>query len=341
MGHLRLPAGAARVPENGTVRRALLSWTVGFVLLVLAFFGTVAILNATIYSAPGFVSSYLDALNRHDATTARELPGVNAPTGVATDLLTDGALGSIANIHLDSDTATATGVHRVRFAYRLATRHEVTDFFVFQTPSFLGLFSRWSFDKSPLATVAVAAPHDPHFRVNGTGVLASATRAQSQPFIVFTPGLYSFDVKSTYLTATPVKVPVTEPGSVTPVRVEAEANALFVKEVRSELHKYYVSCATQKVLLPTSCPFGQSFSNRVVSTPAWSLVSDPPVTIVPDGDTGTWLVPDSAGEAHLVVKVQSLFDGSVTTFDSDVPFQVSYSIVVASNNHLTITALSN
>jgi hypothetical protein len=311
---------------------------IGFVLLIAAFFGCVALLNSTLYSAHGFVSSYLDALNRHDATTARELPGVRAPSGVATNLLTDGALGTIADIHLVHDTASGD-VHSVEYSYKLGSRSESSTYSIIQTPSYLGLFSRWAFEKSPLATVSVAAPHDPRFRVNGTDVVSTVKRSQSQPYVVFAPGLYSFDVKTTYLTATPVAVPVTEPASVTPVRIEAEANTMFVDEVTKELHKYYIACATQTVLLPTACPFGKSFANRVISTPAWSMVKDPPVTIVADHTAGDWLVPYSMGTAHLVVKVQSLFDGSISTFDADVPFPVSYTITIGPDNHLTITSL--
>jgi hypothetical protein len=94
------------------------------------------------------------------------------------------------------------------------------------------------------------------------------------------------------------------------------------------------------VLLPTSCPFGKSFSNRVVSTPAWKMVTDPAVTIGPDGNSGRWLVPKATGQAHLNVKVQSLFDGSVSTYDADVPFDVSYSIEIAADDHLTITSVN-
>jgi hypothetical protein len=318
----------------------MISWMIGFALLIAAFFGTVALLNSTVYSAHGFVSSYLDALNRHDATTARELPGVRAPSGVETTLLTDGALGTIANIHLTHDTALSDGVRSVEFSYKLGKRSETSTYSVVQTESFLGLFSRWSFEKSPLATVSVATPHDPRFRVNGTDVVSAVKNTESQPFVVFAPGLYVFDHKSTYLAATPVAVPVTEPASVTPVRVDAEADALFGREVRKELNAYYIKCAKQTVLLPTSCPFGKSFSNRVVSTPAWRMVSDPPVTIAPDGNSGRWLVPKATGRAHLIVKVQSLFDGSISTFDSDVPFDVSYSIEIAADDHLTITSVN-
>ncbi len=318
----------------------MISWTIGFALLITAFFGIVVLLNSTVYSAHGFVSSYLDALARHDATTARELPGVRAPSGVETTLLTDRALGTIGDIRLVHDAADASGVHHVEFSYKLGTRHETSTYSVVQTSSFLGLFSRWSFAKSPLATVSVATPHDPRFRVNGTPVSSSVSSIQSQPFVVFAPGLYVFDSRSTYVIATPVAVPVTEPASVTPVRIEAEANALFAKEVRKQLSEYYARCAKQTVLLPTSCPFGKSFSNRVVSTPAWKMVSDPPVAIGPDGNSGRWFVPKATGQAHLTVKVQSLFDGSISTFDSNVPFEVSYVIEVAPNDHLTITSVN-
>jgi hypothetical protein len=289
------------------------------------------------------VSSYLDALNRHDATTARELPGVRAPSGVDTTLLTDAALGShIGSIHLVHDTAGADGVHSVEFSYVLGKRAETSSYSVVQTSTFLGLFDRWSFARSPLATVSVATPHDPRFRVDGLSVVSKVSSTESQPFVVFAPGLYVFDHKSTYLVATAVSVPVLEPASVTPVRVEAEPNKLFATEVRKQLDQYYLKCARQTVLLPTSCPFGKSFSNRVVSTPAWSIVSDPPVTIVPDHTSSRWLVPSALGEAHLVVKVQSLFDGSISTFDADVPFTVSYTIEIApADDHLTITAVGD
>ena len=321
------------------MRRPLIFWTIGFALLIAAFFATVGILDASVYSAHGFVSSYFDALNRHDATTARELSGVRAPDQTASNLLTDDALGTIAGIRLVHDSSDSAGVHTVTYSYRLGKTQEMTDFSVKQTGAFLGLFPQWTFVKSPLATVSVSVLHDPDFRVNGTDVTTTAKHDAAASFVVFAPGLYTFDHKSGYLVATPVNVPVTDPGSVTPVQVDVEANATFVKEVSDQLDKYFDQCATQKVLLPTACPFGKSFVNRVVSTPSWTVKTDPRISIVPDQDSGKWLVPNSTGKAHLKVKVQSLFDGSVSTFDRDVPFQISYSISIGSNDHLTITSL--
>ena len=70
-------------------------------------------------------------------------------------------------------------------------------------------------------------------------------------------------------------------------------------------------CATQDVLFPTGCPFGQSVENRVVSTPKWSIVEYPTVQVEPGDDFDSWVVPSASGTAHLVVDVQSLFDGSI------------------------------
>jgi hypothetical protein len=328
------------VSNNSPAQRAAIGWAIGFALLLGAFIAVVAILDSTVYSANGFISSYFDALNRHDATTARELPGVAAPNGTATNLLSDDALGTISRIHLVHDAVNSHGVHTVTYSYVLGKTAGTSDFEVKQTGAFLGIFPQWRFSTSPLATVAVSVLHDPRFRVNGTDVVTTAKKGAAASYVVFAPGLYTFDHESAYLVATPVNVPVVDPGSVTPVQVDVQANATFDKDVRTELDQYFTTCTTQKVLMPTSCPFGKSFNNRVVSTPAWKIAKDPAITIIPDGTTGNWLVPTTTGQAHLTVKVQSLFDGTVTTYDHDVPFAISYSIVIGADNHLTITELN-
>jgi hypothetical protein len=321
------------------MRSAIIGWIIGFAVLVAAFATTIGILNATIYSAHGFVDTYLDALTRHDATTARVLSGVRAPDGTSSDLLTADAIDAPKDVRLVHDIAGANGVHTVTYSYRLGSRSETTDFAVHKTGTSFGLFSQWAFTRSPLATVAVTVLHDTRFRANGTDVTSAAKQDAASSYEVFAPGLYSFDHASAFLVATPVDVPVTDPGSVTPVQVDVQPNSRFVSEVRSQLDKYFDTCATQKVLLPTSCPFGKSFNNRVVSTPSWSMTKDPTITIVPASERGMWLVPTSTGQARLKVKVQSLFDGTVSTFDQDVPFQISYSITIGANNHLTISAV--
>jgi hypothetical protein len=48
---------------------------------------------------------------------------------------------------------------------------------------------------------------------------------------------------------------------------------------------------------------------------------------------------DHRATAHLVVDVQSLFDGSITTFDQDVPFSVQYEVIVMEDGDPLITAV--
>jgi hypothetical protein len=64
----------------------------------------------------------------------------------------------------------------------------------------------------------------------------------------------------------------------------------------------------------------------------------PVVTIIPGEEPGTWLMPVTEAAAHLVVDVQSLFDGTVTTFDADVPFSISYVITFQADGSLYIVA---
>ena len=131
-------------------------------------------------------------------------------------------------------------------------------------------------------------------------------------------------------------VTVTEPAAAVRARVDVEANAAFGKRVQKEVDDYLDACATQTVLLPTGCPFGESMGNRIVSTPTWHMTSYPPVVIQPGSKAGEWIMPETDASAHLTVDVKSLFDGTVSTFDEDVPFTVSYVITFLPDGELSI-----
>lgn len=320
------------------MRRPLVVWSVAFALLLGGFAITLVTLNGTVYSAGGFVASYLDALARQDATTARSMPGVLAAGDARSDLLTDGALGSLTDIRFVADDAGSDGVHAVTYEYDMGGELGTTTFQVKQNGAFFGLFSSWSFAESPLATVAVTVLHDHRFRANEVDLTSPAKRNKSAAYLVFAPGLYTFDHSSTYLDADPIAAPVNDPGSVTAVQVNVQANKTFVKQVTAELKDFLTECATQTVLLPTGCPFGKSFDNRVDSTPKWKMADFPKVEIIPGKSVGAWVMPEADASAHLKVKIQSLFDGSISTFNKDVPFTVAYGITVEADDELTIEA---
>ncbi len=119
--------------------------------------------------------------------------------------------------------------------------------------------------------------------------------------------------------------------------MDVQANTFFTKQVQEGLDGELKKCATQKVLLPTGCPFGKQIGDRIEGVPAWSIVRNPVVRIAPAGKPGTWQVPRTEGTAHLTVRVRSIFDGTVSTFDEDVPFTVSYLIGFKTNGQLVIT----
>lgn len=319
------------------MRREIITWSVVLGVILTGFGITVLILNSSLYSASGFVRGYLDSLARHDTDGALELAGTIVVGDASDELLTASAMGELSDIRLLSDDAGADGVHSVVYGYSAGGVAGQSTFEVRRQGTLLGLFPTWAFDTSPLGVIQLSVLHGSDFTANGVDV-AAPRPDQPAPYLVFTPGTYLISHDSTYLHADPIEVTATEPGAAVPAELDIGANAAFAEEVRTELKKYLDECATQEVLLPTGCPFGQVMGNRIITTPQWSMSSYPRVTIEPGVDPGTWLMPSTGAAAHLVVDVRSLFDGSVSTFDEDVPFTASYVITFLPGDKLLITA---
>jgi hypothetical protein len=178
--------------------------------------------------------------------------------------------------------------------------------------------------------------HANTFSANG---LALVTPAQNQavPYLVFTPSSIELTHESTLLAANPVNAFVTEAHAVTTAALDVEANVTFVLKVRDAVSKSLDQCATQSVLLPTGCPFGQTIANRIVTTPKWSMSRYPQITLAAGTAPNTWVVPPTDGNAHLVVDVKSLFDGTISTFDEDVPFTASYAVAILAGNQVAVS----
>ena len=316
------------------MRRIVGTWAAWFALLGISFALVVVALNSTLYSPGGLVRSYLDALARHDVPGALELAGV---TPSERDVLLDErALGRLTDIRQSSDEQLPDGTHRVEFSYRTEAGPGRSAFLMERTGSRFGVFGEWRFAEPPLSQVELTVLHDSRFHVNGLEVVGTANEPRA--YRVFAPGHYEFGHETTYLTAKPVDVAVTTPGEVTEARVDVAANEQFVKAVKKELTRYLDKCAAQRVLLPTSCPFGKQVANRIESEPVWAMSEYPEVQLVPAEQPGTWLMPPTDAAARLRVDIRSLFDGSVTRFDEDVPFTVSYLITFQANGGLYIEA---
>ncbi|MDY7542213.1 MULTISPECIES: hypothetical protein [unclassified Cryobacterium] len=338
--------------------RTLVAVVVVAVLLVAALFAAIGSLNREVYSAGGFVRQYLDALARHDTASALSLPGVTPtaaeqtaaglPTDLPDTLLRTSVLSSITAISLVSDTATpgsagtgAAEMHTVVYAFDLDGAPATMEFRVARAGTYAAVFDSWRFDTSPLAVLGVTVLHEASFSVNG---LTLDTRAHAAPdapvtfsnqaaYLAFAPARYTIAHESALLSAAPQSVPVTQSGA-TDVSVDAEPNASFVGQVQSELNSFLDTCATQKVLQPSDCPFGIEINDRVKSVPTWSIAEYPAVTLAA-GDTA-FDMPSTAGRAHIKVAVQSLFDGDLSTRDEDVPFAVAIQVVVGADGSLAI-----
>lgn len=319
------------------MRREIITWSIVAAVIVAIFGGTVFVLNATLYSASGFVRSYLDSLARHDVDGALELAGTVAAGDASDELLVADALGDLSDIQLVSDDADAQGIHRVTYSFTSGGKTGQSTFSVRPQGTLLGMFSAWSFESSPLGVLQVVPQHGTSFTVNGVKVQAGEPDLPV-PYLVFAPNTYELSSKSLYLEAAPTAVTASQPGAAVIASVKLLPTKAFVAQVQKELNKYLDDCATQQVLLPTGCPFGEEVGNRIVSTPAWSMAHYPKVTLVPGTAAGSWLMPPTDAAAHLVVDVKSLFDGSVSTFDEDVPFVSSYVVTFLPDDKLLISA---
>ena len=315
-----------------------LSWGILLGVLLLAFGATVFTLNQTLYSASGFASSYLDALKRHDLDGALAMPGVEAQGDAATALLVPEAMGTLTSYSLVSDEDQGAGMHLLAFDVVFAGDVEAeAEFMVERAGARLGLFVDWRFAQSPLRTLEITPLHDAEFDVNGVTIVGPNGSNQPYRFQVLTPGFFTLSHESKYLVAQPVKVVASTSLEVTAVAVDIQASAAFVDQVTVELSDYLDECTTQQVLQPSNCPFGQTMNNRIEGLPAWSMAVYPVISILPGDEPGSWLVPQTPAAAHLTVEVRSLFDGSLSTFDEDVPFTIEYLITFPGDGSLLIT----
>lgn len=357
---MTIPAEQKRASgHRGSMLRAVLAIVVVAALLAAGLVATIEALNRTVYSAGGFAQQYLDALARGDTVGALTLGGVMPDTAdlaawgltgeaahdLPETLLRASVLGGLDNIELASATATAATddgtAQTVVFDFDLNGTASSMVFTVERAGTFAGVFHAWRFTISPLAVLQVEVLHERSFTVNGltldtrahSAADAPATFSTSAAYLAFAPNRYTFEHESAMLTAEKATVRVTAAGP-TAVEVDAVPNEAMVTQVQSELNKFLDECATQTVLQPTSCPMSFPIDDRIESAPVWSITAYPPVTLTA-GELSFEMVA-TEGQAHIVVEVQSLFDGDISIRDEDVPFSMGLSVVVQPSGALAI-----
>lgn len=314
------------------MRRAVVAWVVVFAIAVGAGAGAVLGLNATVFGAAGFVRVYLEAVARGDAEGALGMPGVTADPEVRADFLIDDALTGVTGLREVSVTRGDDGTEVVTFAWTAGDREAESSFSVERIGSRLGLFPEWGFAVSPVATLRLTVEHDDRFDVNGVAAISGVTAAVPVDYAVLTPGVYRVDHTSTYLRARTVAAVAATPASIVDATLAVLPTDALLEQITTEVHAHLTECATQEVLFPTACPLGRAIPNRVVSTPEWSIVEYPELVVRPGAGFRTWLVPPAEMVSHLTVDVQSLFDGSISTLDEDIPLAVSYLVTIEADD---------
>jgi len=326
------------------VRRAVVPWLVAGLLTIAAATGVVLALNATAFGPAAFVRVYLEAIARGDATGALGMPGVTADADLRTDLLTDDAqlgLGQLREVSVvPSGEPGSDGILNVTFSWLSLDGPGQTTFAVQQIGTRFGMFAEWGFAEPPLAELSLLVEHDQRFDVNGVTAVTGVAAPLPVGYAVLVPGVYRIDHHSTYLEAAAVTVIADRAGSELPATLDVQPAVAFVERLTTDVHELLTSCTAQEVLFPTACPLGHVVNNRIVSTPEWSIVEYPEITVEPGAEFGTWEVTDAAFIAHLVVDIQNLYDGSVSTFDDDLPFVARYLVtILADDETLQLVAL--
>lgn len=320
------------------------------VLLAAAAWAAAAIVQEEFYSPAAFVERYLGMLEGGRAAEALTVPGVavdsaaleaaGLPPTASEALLREAALAPLDDARVVSVT-TEEDRTLVTVEYE-AGGYPGTTTFAVERDGTIGIAPTWRFATSPLAVMELVVKGSMEFSVNGFEIDkrqvsidgADADPLAPLPMLVFSPGLYSVSVDTAMAATAGVAVLSDSPFRAIPVEIQAEATDEFVAVVQEEVEEFLTSCATQEVLQPTACPFGYVVQDRVDSLPQWSIVQQPTVQIAPDG--AGWSILPTAAVAHIDVRVQSLFDGSIDHISEDVPFIVTGTITIQPDGRATI-----
>ncbi len=318
-------------------------------------------LTATLYSAPAFVERYFATIASDDIGAVMRISGVDLdeaaleaaeidPT-VSRGLLQSGAIAAsptnvrVASVETagtrDSVELATAGEVLVTVSYELVGESHEATYRVAPSAPMWGVIPSWRFVESPLGVLNVTVAHGSLFTA-GSHTLdtrASATGDELQAFtqtaqyLVVAPAVYQLSYDSTLLTAEPVTASALSAGMAA-VSLDVQPTEAYVKKVQEELDEFLETCEDQHVLQPTGCPFGIVIDDRVVDEPEWTLVENPEVTLEA-GDTA-FVMPQTEGTVHLKMRVQDLYDGTISTIDRDETYTVGISTRVSSSGRISI-----
>lgn len=350
-------AVARRSPARRRSRRLALDLTalsVVGLLLVGAIGAATVTVYRDLYSPGAFVTRYLDLLSQGRVPEALALPGVpiessdltdaGLPTDASEALLRRAALAPLSDIRVVGEQESG-GVELVTVSYQ-AGPHAGTSTFRVERAGWIGLAPTWRFAQSPLAVIDLTLRGATAFSVNGFAIdtrQVSPDGTKADPLapvalLVFSPGLYSISVDTPVSSSPGVAVLSDTPQAEVPVDIQTQPTSTFVDVVQERVESFLTTCTTQQVLQPTGCPFGLQVRNRILEPPVWSMVDQPKIALQPDG--AGWSIVPADATAHVVVDIKSIFDGTVTHVDEDVPFRVGGTITMLPDGTASIQVQS-
>lgn len=277
---------------------------------------TILALNVSVYSATGFVSSYLKALETGDYGLAAAQAGLTRAPQVLPE-----TGKSLANSRIVGTTSLPTGELVIQAEYELEGDTHSTVFVVTEGEPLLGFFSTWTFAREPLGSLQFAVIGDRRVTVNGTP-LSVGDLGIPPTTAVFIPGLYQSSLDTEWVQAEPLTTVLTEVGESATVRLVATPTNSLVETTTNAVEAYLDGCAAQPVLQPAECPFGVAISDRVVGEPQWTILDYPTLELRLSADRATWTMVAESGVAEVSVQVQSLFDGGISQYRETQTFDV-------------------
>lgn len=332
--------------------RATITWAVVGTMLIAAAFAALGALNRDVYGAGAFVGNYLSKLQEKDAASALRIPGValdkpelkaaGLPETSSNALLRKAVLPEITELAQLEDVDEGDGVHAVTWSFESNGTYGESTFLVKREGTRFPLIPTWTFEQSPLAVVNLAIDHASVFSANGFDLDTRSISGQAAPSFdnivnvqVFTPGEYVFESTSEFVSSEPESVLVDVPSRVHEAAVTAEPTEDLVAAAQEAVNAELDACTEQKVLQPTGCPFGIVVDDRIQGDPIWSFEDYPEISL--EAGTDSWVIPTVTGDAHLRADVQSLFDGTITRYDEDVPFSMIGNAYVMSDGTVEVT----
>ena len=278
---------------------------------------TVLILNFTLFSAAGYVSNYLRALESEDYGLAASRAGLSETLSVRP---LSGA--GVENHRVVGAAVLDSGDVAVQAEYELLGDTHSTVFLVEPVDPVLFFFNQWRFAQTPVANLEFSVIGDNRVSVNSTEL--AITRLGVPPRVrVLVPGHYEASLETEWLQSQVAVATVVDVGSVSPLRLRLEPTPRLLDTTTDAVEQFLNECVDQTVLQPVGCPFGVTVDDRVVGTPDWTILDYPEVSLTLSGDRASWSMVASGGVAEVTIQVQSLFDGTIEERVNDISFRMT------------------